>query len=297
MPTLMEQLQAYERDFEERNEFHLSFERECHFAKQLLVANDYTLKVARNNEASLRNAILNVAAIGISLNPAEKLAYLVPRDSAVMLDISYRGLMRLAIDSGAITKCKVELVYEQDQFEWHDMYTMPTHRFDPFDASHSGDDPFPGLRGGYCAATLPDGSVIVGHMGLQAIMKVRNASKTLSGNAAKYSPWTHWPRQMIEKAIVRQEAKWWPAGSGRMAKAVDVLNDYDGDARIEEQSAPQPAPTELDTVRQKLGPAGLTEEELCRMAGIESLELIQPQRITPMLAFLDNRIAQRNQAA
>jgi recombination protein RecT len=38
-----------------------------------------------------------VAAIGITLNPASKLAYLVPRDGMVCLDISYMGLLHRAV--------------------------------------------------------------------------------------------------------------------------------------------------------------------------------------------------------
>ena len=70
----------------------INFEREAGFALQLLEINDYALKIAMGNRQSVVNAITNIAAIGISLNPAKKQAYLVPRDNKICLDISWMGL-------------------------------------------------------------------------------------------------------------------------------------------------------------------------------------------------------------
>ena len=80
----------------------IEWDREAQFACQIIQANDYLLKIALADKTSLRNAVVNVAAIGISLNPASKLAYLVPRKGQVCLDISYMGLMHIAQQSGAI---------------------------------------------------------------------------------------------------------------------------------------------------------------------------------------------------
>ncbi|EOK6706430.1 recombinase RecT, partial [Escherichia coli] len=74
--------------------------------------NDFLAKTAQANLPSARNAIINVAAIGITLNPSSKLAYLVPRGGAVCLDISYMGLLHLAQVTGAIQWGQCKLVYE-----------------------------------------------------------------------------------------------------------------------------------------------------------------------------------------
>ena len=75
----------------------INFEREAGFALQLLEVNDYALRIAMGNRQSVINAITNIAAIGISLNPAKKQAYLVPRDGKICLDISWMGLIDLAV--------------------------------------------------------------------------------------------------------------------------------------------------------------------------------------------------------
>ena len=51
---------------------------------------------------SAQNASINVVAIGITLNPASKLAYLVSRDGMICLDTSYMGLHHLAQSAGSI---------------------------------------------------------------------------------------------------------------------------------------------------------------------------------------------------
>ena len=56
----------------------LNFEREAGFAVQALTANDYAMGMAVKNKQSVINAVTNIAAIGISLNPAKRQAYLVP---------------------------------------------------------------------------------------------------------------------------------------------------------------------------------------------------------------------------
>ncbi|EON5390422.1 recombinase RecT, partial [Escherichia coli] len=67
----------------------LTWAKESQFAIQQFQKNDFLAKTAQANLPSARNAIINVAAIGITLNPSSKLAYLVPRGGAVCLDISY----------------------------------------------------------------------------------------------------------------------------------------------------------------------------------------------------------------
>ena len=80
----------------------LNFEREAGFAIQSLTANDYALGIAQKNRQSVINAVTNIAAIGISLNPAKKQAYLVPRDGKICLSKEYNDSAHAAWALGAI---------------------------------------------------------------------------------------------------------------------------------------------------------------------------------------------------
>lgn len=205
----------------------LDYKQECLFARQQITKNDYTTKTAADNPGSLRSAILNVSAIGISLNPALSHAYLVPRDGKICLDISYRGLVKLATDVGAIQWAKTELVYQNDAFVWNGPNKEPEHKADPF--SDRGD-----VVGGYCLAKLPDGSFMVETMTRAEMDKIQATSKAGNG------PWKHWPDEMRKKTVTKRASKSWPqsGGRGRVDTAISVLNEHEGDRNIATPETP-----------------------------------------------------------
>jgi len=209
----------------------LSYEQECIFAKQQLEKNDFTMKTAANNQRSLQGAILNVAAIGISLNPAKQHAYLVPRSGAICLDISFQGLRKIATDSGAIEWAKVELVYKNDQFKWNGPIIAPVHEADPF--GDRGE-----LIGGYCLAKLPSGEYMTEVMKVEEINKIRDTSK-----ASKNGPWVNWYDEMAKKTILKRAFKQWPqtatnqAGRARLESAISASHESEGTAYTLEEHA------------------------------------------------------------
>lgn len=216
-----------------QNAYQLTFANECLFAKQQMSINKWTRETAQANPDSLKSAILNVAAIGISLNPATRHAYLVPRDGRICLDISYLGLVKLATDAGAILDCSSELVYEGDSFEWRGPYDRPVHisdvtNPDRFDA----DKPLEKLLGAYNIARLPDGAWKCTFMTAAEILKVKDTSK------AKNGPWVNWAGEMAKKTVLKRASKSWPQGSGRarLDEAIQVLNEHEG---LEEQPVTQ----------------------------------------------------------
>jgi len=206
------------------NGLNIDFSRECLFAKQQMLKNDYAMKCAESNLGSLQAAILNVAAIGISLNPATAHAYLVPRAGAICLDISYKGLIKLATECGAIEYAKVELVYSNDKFVWTGPAREPVHEADPF--SDRGE-----IKGGYCIAKLCSGDTMVEVMPITEINKIRDTSKARGG------PWVDWFEEMAKKTIVKRAYKSWPQTDNRIRLDVanEVLNDSEGMAYTIEQ--------------------------------------------------------------
>lgn len=227
---------GWKEHFSKQNSFGLKFETECLFAKQQLLKNDYTMKAAQSNQNSLKSAILNVAAIGISLNPANAHAYLVPRDGAICLDISYRGLVKLATDSGSIEWAKAVLVYEGDTFRWRGPALPPEHEADVFAKDRiDASDPLKNLKGGYCLAKLTGGEYMVDVMTADEILAVRDASK------AKNGPWKGvWAGEMAKKTLVKRASKSWPQSNGRdrIDSAIQILNDHEGleeSAQVDEE--------------------------------------------------------------
>lgn len=207
------------------NAHNLKFEQECIFARQQILKNDFTLSIARSNQQSLHNAIMNVASIGISLNPANQDAYLIPRDKAIVLDIGFRGLCRIATDSGVIKWVQADIVREKDVFMLNGMDQQPTHERNPF--GDRGE-----FIGVYCVAKTNEGDYLTTAMSAAEVYKIRDASQ--AAQKSKNSPWFTWFEEMAKKACIKRASKLWPASSGseRFNAAVTLLNEQDGNAPL-----------------------------------------------------------------
>lgn len=234
----------------------INFEREAVFAMQVLSRNDYTLKVAANNRQSVADAITNVASIGISLNPARKQAYLVPRDGRICLDISYMGLMDLAMATGSIRWAKAELVHERDRFELNGFDAPPTHSFKPF-AKDRGP-----VVGVYVVVKTADGDYLTEAMGLDEVYAIRDRSSAWKAwiKDQKSCPWVTDEGEMIKKTCVKRAYKYWPK-TERLEHAIHYLNT-DGGQGIDlsgQQPAADPAVADLWVAKAK---AAVTPEEL-----------------------------------
>lgn len=198
----------------------ISFDREASFAIQVLESNDFALGIATRNRQSVVNAVTNVAAIGLSLNPATKLAYLVPRKGGICLDISYIGLVKLATDSGSVRWVKAELVHEADQFEIVGVGQPPLHRFNPFSKDRGA------VVGVYCVAKTADGDYLTDAMGIADVHSVRDRSE--SWKKGQSGPWKTDPGEMTKKTIVKRAAKMWPK-TERLDAAIHHLNTDGGE--------------------------------------------------------------------
>jgi recombination protein RecT len=198
----------------------INFDRECEFALQALYNNDFAMKIASQNRASLIAAVVNIAAIGISLNPAKKQAYLVPRDGKICLDISYMGLMDLAIDSGSIRWGQAELVYEADTFGLNGVDREPTHLRNPFSKDRGA------VIGAYVVVKTPEGDYLTECMSREEIDGIMARSQSVK--SGKSSPWkTDWG-EMAKKTVVKRGYKYWPK-TDRLDQAIHHLNTDSGE--------------------------------------------------------------------
>lgn len=192
----------------------VTWAKESQFAIQLFQKNDYLAKTAIGNPTSAQNAIINVAAIGITLNPASKLAYLVPRDGMVCLDISYMGLLHLAQAAGCILWGQCKLVYANDTYESNGLDKAPTHKYNAFGDRGA-------VVGGYCTVKTPGGDYLTEEMSLAEIKATEATSK------AKNGPWKSFWEEMARKTIVKRASKYWPRAE-RLDNAIHVINEDEG---------------------------------------------------------------------
>lgn len=198
----------------------ISLAKEAGYAVQLMNANPYAMKLAQGNQQAFRDAIINVAAVGVSLNPAAKQAYLVPRDGKICLDLSYMGLMQIAIDSGSVLWVQCKIVYQGEDFQLCGVDEKPVHKSNPF-AKKSIDN----AVGAYCVAKTHDGAYLTECMSIDDIHAIRARSQSFK--SGRNSPWKSDPSEMIRKTVIKRAAKYWPK-SDRLNTAIDALNRHEG---------------------------------------------------------------------
>lgn len=214
----------------------ITFQREAEFAMQVMQGNDYLIKCAVQNPQSVIDAVTNIAAIGISLNPAKKHAYLVPRKGKICLDISYMGLMDLAIQSGSILWAQAVLVREGDKFTVVAVDRPPVHERNPF-ATDRGE-----IVGVYVVAKTADGDYLTETMTTAEVNEIRDRSEAWKAwiEKQKKCPWvTDWS-EMAKKTVVKRAQKYWPK-TERLEAAVHHMDTDGGEGIVIE--APQVALT------------------------------------------------------
>lgn len=204
---------------------------ESMFAYQAVSKNSYIFDIAKKSPESVKSAVINVAAVGLTLNPATSYAYLVPRGGGICLDISYRGLVKIATDSGSIKWAKAELVYDGDEFEYLGPSTMPVHKqSDPFGERNGTETGFIGV---YCVAKTHDGDFLVEKMSRTELTKIRDEASA----AAKKGPWSTYFGEMCKKCVIKRAQKTWPMSDQheRLQTAVNVINETEGSEWAEEK--------------------------------------------------------------
>lgn len=231
--------------FQETAPASLKFKAEAGFAVQLIDGSKQLKKACYENPESLRRAVINVAAIGLSLNPAEKLAYLIPRNeriggefvTKVCLEPSYIGLCRLATNTGSIVWIQARAVYENDEFFLGEIGERPCHKFDP--RKERGE-----FSGAYCVAKTYDGDYLTNWMEAKRIYSIRDRSegyRAFKAEKIKSTPWVTDFVEMALKSVVRNSFKMWPRSDRneveeRLAMAVSLSNENEGFEALE--SAP-----------------------------------------------------------
>ena len=257
----------------------VSWAEESQFAVQLLNKNTMLQQCAPQ---SIQESITNVAAIGLSLNPAYGYAYLVPDSikagnqwvKVCQLRVSFKGLVKIAVDSGAIKFVRAEIVKENDTFTYNGPMAAPVHQMNPFGDRGQ-------TVGVYCIAKTPDGEYLTDVMSIEEINKIRAAAK-------QDGVWSKWFEEMAKKAIIKRSSKQWPLGNGadRFNTAVQVVNDVEGsesmgegDVTPKQKELPQLiTEAQVGELVKLCSDSGVSVESLAATASVEHLDQIPAHR-------------------
>lgn len=227
MSDLVNLIKDIKPKFEDLAKIHgvLNYQAEAGFAMQSLMKNKFLASVASSNPDSLKFAILNQASMGLSLNPGLGLCYLIPRDKQIVFDVSYRGLIFLATEAGALRWAQARIVYKNDNFVIRGVSQEPEHTSDPF--GDRGE-----MVGCYCVAKTVEGDFLTTTMSKKEIDDIMKRSVSYKAylNRGINCPWVTDYEEMAKKTVVRRSAKLWPMSSqeDRFFAAMGYLNEHQG---------------------------------------------------------------------
>lgn len=250
----------------------INFDREIGFAIQILSQNPYLASVARNNKASLYSAVLNVASIGISLNPAWKLAYLVPRKNSICLDISYMGLLHIAQTSEAIQWGQARIVRKQDNYSSRGIDRPPMHEYSPFLPDAERGD----IVGVYVVIKTHGGDYLTHEMNIGKVYSIRDRSESWKSymKDKKITPWKTDEEEMIKKTCIKQAYKYWPR-KDRLDSAINYLNTEADEGIVFDDGDTYISDNEISDLNNAIKSMGIDENKFCSYLGVIRLEDIR----------------------
>ncbi len=213
-----------QKQFEASNEYKMNFNREAGFAIQILSNNPYLMKCDPN---SVKDSVVNVALTGITLNPALKFAYLVPRkvkgDLKCILDISYMGMIKILTDAGAVKNVDAGVIYSNDKYDFR-RGSDPYFKHQPA-LSNRGEK-----IGAYAIAFLRDGGFQFEILGRDEIEKVRATSESYKNEEGrKFSPWETWEDEMWKKTVLKRLFKLLPKTNFSDQLIAAISHEYDNE--------------------------------------------------------------------
>lgn len=186
--------------------------REISFALQAI---NKSAKLKDCTNESKIASVINIANIGLTLNPVAKEACLVPRwNSAISsnecsLEPMYPGLVKLLTDAGSVKSIVAQIVYENDKFTLDLADNVSPIRHNPeLINSKKGN-----IIGVYALATLADGTRQVEWMDKEQTDAIKLRSETymayLSGKI-KSATWVSDEPEMMRKTVVKRIYKYLP---------------------------------------------------------------------------------------
>lgn len=171
-----------------------------------------TPKLLECNFQSFMKAAMTVAYLGLEPEGVLGQAYLVPYKGEVQAQIGYKGLIRLARNSGEVASLTAHEVCEEDDFDYaYGLDEKLVHK------------PAEGERGKmthvYAVAKFKDGSH---HF---EVLTKAQVDKVREGSAGKnLAPWTQHYNEMAKKTAIRRIAKYLPLSVQR-AEAINIAFD------------------------------------------------------------------------
>lgn len=166
---------------------------------------------------SIVQAVMLGAELGLEAGGILGEAYLVPYGKQVQLIPGYRGLIKLARQSGEVADIEARAVFERDFFEFeygldHKLRHKPSTDAEPGKLTQV-----------WALARFREGGFHFDVMSVGAVEKIRSRSK-----AGRSGPWVTDFDEMAKKTVVRRLCKMIPMSAERINRALELSDAADG---------------------------------------------------------------------
>lgn len=199
--------------------------KEISFALQII---NKSPKLKECTPVSKLAAVVNVANIGLTLNPVAKEACLVPRWNSTLrvnecsLEPMYPGLVKLLTDAGSVKSISAQIVYENDKITIDKADNVNPIRHNPeLISSKKGQ-----IIGVYAIATLIDGTRQVEWMDKEETDLIKQRSETYQAfmqGKIKSATWSTDEAEMMRKTVIKRIYKYLPR-TERMEKVDNAIS-------------------------------------------------------------------------
>lgn len=251
----------YQHDFAVVLPSHIKADQWCRVAVGALRRDPKLMQAAGNNPAAFLGALLDAASRG--LQPGTEEYYLVPQKNKGRLEvrgnIGYQGVIELIYRAGAVSSVIVEVVRENDKFEYvPGKQDRPIHKIDWFGSDRGA------LIGVYAYAVMKDGAT--SKVAILNRDDIKRAKSSSQGANSQYSPWQNHEEAMWLKTATHRLAKWVPTSAEymreqlRAAQAVEAEGatparvgavrdqpEFTGPTALEQVAEEHPENVDLDT--------------------------------------------------
>jgi len=174
--------------------------------------------------------LLNVAQIGLTLNPTSKECYLIPRRNGqavqCCLEPSYIGIVKLLTEYGGVSSVQTNIVYEGDEIDMDLSLENPVKTHKPYilTGKEKGN-----ILMVYSLAKLKDGGIQFEYMSkleIEAIRETSESWKAYKAGKVKSCIWVDYQGEMFRKTVIKRIAKYCPRTNdmGKVDKAIEVSN-------------------------------------------------------------------------
>jgi len=236
------------------------------------------------NPNSLPVALLSAADCGLTLNPALRQAYLIPRDGKVRFSPSYLGLKHLAQSTGSIRMIQAELVHEGDTFRHYmadDMMMKIEH-----EKLNKAKAP---VTHAWCVTLMTDGSRHVEVMTKEELDQCREAAISAQNGTIPFS-WKLYEGEMQKKCVTRREMKHLMTISERLASAVHAM-DLAEPMAFEDSAPTTMSAKQIGKIKAAAKSLDIdwdrVERSLCNSYSVEKLTQIEAKHLDKIIAGLE----------